>query len=155
MRKLHILSKFFYFTGQVHNWEIRHHWTVCCCGLADIFLSEETVDISRHNHWFPREMTSEKREIPYWWRVFNQVWSWVCFWLVESNFPRGTTNQKLYPDLDSDTYGISALVPQTPFRGETSSGVTKCGLFPPGMSSWTLICKTVEKGPWDLMFNEL
>ena len=28
-----------------------------------------------------------------------------------------------------DQYGISALVPQTSLRGETSGGVTKCRLF--------------------------
>ena len=28
-----------------------------------------------------------------------------------------------------DQYGISALVPQTSFRGETSGGVAKCRLF--------------------------
>ena len=28
-----------------------------------------------------------------------------------------------------DQYGISALVPQTSFRGKTSGGVTKCRLF--------------------------
>ena len=39
-----------------------------------------------------------------------------------------STNQKHYPDLGSkaSSYGISALVSQTSFRGETSGGVTKC-----------------------------
>ena len=41
------------------------------------------------------------------------------------------TNQKHYPDLGSDThqYGISALVSQTSFFGETTGGVAKCRLF--------------------------
>ena len=49
------------------------------------------------------------------------------FWLAEANFPRGTTNQKHYPDLGSTRhqYGISALVSQTSFRRETSGGVAK------------------------------
>ena len=53
------------------------------------------------------------------------------FWLVESNFPRGTTNQKHYPDLGNDTlqYGISELVSETSFGGETSGSVAKCRLF--------------------------
>ena len=36
-----------------------------------------------------------------------------------------STNQKRYPDLGSERheYGISTLVPQMSFRGETSSGV--------------------------------
>ena len=29
-----------------------------------------------------------------------------CFWLVEVNFLRGTTNQKYYPDLASDTSSV-------------------------------------------------
>ena len=54
-----------------------------------------------------REMTYEKRI--------------TCqgFLLIEVNFPRGTTNQKHYPDLRRDglRYGISALVSQTSFHG--------------------------------------
>ena len=52
------------------------------------------------------------------------------FWLVESNFPRGTTNQKHYPDLGNDaSSSISALVSHTSFVGETSGSVAKSGLF--------------------------
>ena len=45
-----------------------------------------------------------------------------------------STNQKYYPDPGSDAvmrhrYGISALVFQASFGGETSSGVAKCRLF--------------------------
>ena len=29
-----------------------------------------------------------------------------CFWLVESNFPHGTTNQEHYPDLGSDALSL-------------------------------------------------
>ena len=52
-------------------------------------------------------------------------------WLV---VPRGkfdSTNQKHYPDLvvTRHQYGISALVSQTPFGGETSGSVAKCRLF--------------------------
>ena len=40
-------------------------------------------------------------------------------------------NQKSYPDLDSarHQHGISALVSQTSFCGETSGSVAKCRLF--------------------------
>ena len=38
-------------------------------------------------------------------------------WLVETNFPHGTTNQKHYPDLGSDA------------SSETSGRVAKCQLF--------------------------
>ena len=46
--------------------------------------------------------------------------------------PRGkfdSTNQKHYPDLDSDAHRISALIFQTSFGGETSGSVAKCRLF--------------------------
>ena len=39
------------------------------------------------------------------------------------------TNQKHYPDLDSDAYEVSALISQTSFCGDTSGGVAKCVLF--------------------------
>ena len=43
---------------------------------------------------------------------WNDVWetsaerSGECFWLVDTNFPRGTTNQKHYPDLGRDTSSV-------------------------------------------------
>ena len=40
-------------------------------------------------------------EIPYWWRVTYQIW--VLLLIVKANFPRGTTNQKHYPDPLSST----------------------------------------------------
>ena len=51
-------------------------------------------------------------------------------WLKQF-FSRGTTNQKHHPDLRSDTSsdGISELVSQTSFTGETSGDVTECRLF--------------------------
>ena len=56
--------------------------------------------------------------------------------------PRGkltSTNKKHKPDLDSKRhhYRISALVPQTSFRGQTSDGVTKCRLFSQATTSAT------------------
>ena len=37
-------------------------------------------------------------------------------------------------------YGISALVSQTSFCGETVGGVAKCQLFPPARSTWDISC---------------
>ena len=54
-----------------------------------------------------------------------------CFWLVEANFPRGTTNQKHDPDLDSDAssvWNFCAHFSDVIWR-ETSDGVVKCGLL--------------------------
>ena len=56
-----------------------------------------------------------------------------------------STNQKDYSDLGNDTadqYGISALVSQMSFCGETSKGIAKCWLF------FEAILKCVERGMW-------
>ena len=63
------------------------------------------------------------KEIPYWWRVTTQ------FWLVVPWVKFASTNQKHYPDLVSDAYGVSTLVSQTTFREETSGDVAKGRLF--------------------------
>ena len=51
-------------------------------------------------------VTSESVEIPYWWRVTTQIWVVM-----------------------RRQYGISALITQTSFGGETSGSVAKCWLF--------------------------
>ena len=75
----------------------------------------------------PRSDVGERRAtIPYRWRDTTQMWMMLLIcWKFAS------TNQKHYPDLGSERhqYGISALVSQTSFRGETSVGVSKCWLF--------------------------
>ena len=75
---------------------------------------------------FPRQMTSEKRAKKFYTDDASLS-------LVETNFPRGTTNQKHYPDLGSDArhqHAISVLVSQTTFGGKTSgSRVAKFWLF--------------------------
>ena len=63
------------------------------------------------------------KEIPYWWRVTTQ------FWLVVPWVKFASTNQKHYPDLVSDAYGVSTLVSQTTFREETSDDVARGRLF--------------------------
>ena len=52
----------------------------------------------------PNDVWEKNAEIPYWWRVTIQTW--VVLWLVESNFPRGTTNQEHYLDLGSDASSV-------------------------------------------------
>ena len=74
---------------------------------------EKTADISRRHHWSPREMESEKRaQISTRGTSINQTHYPCQIWVV-------TRHQ----------YGISVLVSQTSFRGETSCGVAKCRLF--------------------------
>ena len=54
----------------------------------------------------PNDVWETSAEIPYWWRVTIQIWV-----------------------VTRHQYGISALVSQTSFGGETSSSVAKCRLF--------------------------
>ena len=56
----------------------------------------------------------------------------VCSLLVKSNFPRGTTNQKDYPDLGSDTssvWNFCASYSDTFGRERRPGSVAKCRLF--------------------------
>ena len=80
-------------------------------------------------------------EILLWWRVTIQIW--FELFIGWSKFPSrfSPSNQKHYPDavFTRHQYGISAFVPQTSFRGETSGSVAKCRLFSSGYdwsSSW-------------------
>ena len=67
---------------------------------------EKTADISRRHHWFAREMTSEKWAQKLHTDGASLPGSGSCFWLAEANFPCGTTNQKHYPELDSDASSV-------------------------------------------------
>ena len=91
--------------------------------------AEKTADFFRSHHdWFSREITSEKRA---------QNWNSILMTrhypdlssgsdrLVEANYSRDASNQKHYTQ-----YGISPLSPPKSFCRETSSGVSKCPLFP-------------------------
>ena len=76
---------------------------------------KKTADTSRRHHLFPRKMTSEKRAQKFHTDDVSLHTSGWCFWLVEANFPRGTTNQKHYQIsvVTRHQYGISGVVPQT------------------------------------------
>ena len=75
--------------------------------MGNISIQTQTLlDISWRHHWFLREMTSEKRAQKFHTDDASLPRSGWCFWLVESNFPRGTTNQKHYPDLGSDASSV-------------------------------------------------
>ena len=76
--------------------------------------TDKTADISRRHHWFPREVTSEKRaqkSRTYMKRPTTRIW--VVFLLTGWKFASK----------------ISALASQTSFGGETSGDVAKCRLF--------------------------
>ena len=68
-------------------------------------------------------MTSEER---YWWRVTNQIWIVLLIGYINQNPIRSTTQLWV---VTRHQYGISALISQTSFRGDTSGDVVKCRLF--------------------------
>ena len=80
---------------------------------------------------FSHQMTSEKRVQKFYTDDGSLPWSGLCFWLVESNFPHSTTNQKHYPDLGSDVSSVwnFCACSQTSFGGETRGRIAKCQLF--------------------------
>ena len=92
--------------------------------------SEKTAEISRRHHWFPREMTSDKRAKKFHTDDVSLPRSWKCFWLVEANFLRGTTNQKHWPRSGdaSSVWNFCARFSEVISR-ETSRVVAKCRLF--------------------------
>ena len=68
---------------------------------------EKLADISRRPALIPLgEMTFGKRPQKFHTDAASLPRSRQCFKLVEENFPRGTTNQKHYPDLGSDTSSV-------------------------------------------------
>ena len=67
---------------------------------------EKTADIWRRYHWFSRQMTSEKRAQKFHNDDASLPRAGWCFWLVESHFLCGTTNQKHYPNLGSDVSSV-------------------------------------------------
>ena len=73
------------------------------------------------------DVSETSAENPYWWRVTTQILQ--CFWwLVVPQGKFASTSQKHYP-VTCHQHGISALVSQTSFLGETSGGIAKCRLF--------------------------
>ena len=92
---------------------------------------EKTTDISQRHHWFPRKMTSLKSAQKFHTDDASLPRSGQCFRWVEANFLpalpiRSTSRVRV---VMRHQYGISILVSQTSFRGETSGGVAKCRLF--------------------------
>ena len=86
-------------------------WKYSCIILKLYFMTfpfypEKTADIWRRYHWFPRQMTSEKRAQKFHTDDASLLSSGQCFWLV---VPRGkviSTNKKHYPDVGSDASSV-------------------------------------------------
>ena len=113
-----------------------HFGTLSCCHhfsqtLHYCNLKKKTADISRPYNWFPHKMTSEKRPQKLHTNDVLVLRSGQCFWLAEVSFPRGTTNQKHHPDLDSDTSSVWNFWSRSSdvIWRETSGAVAKCRLF--------------------------
>ena len=92
---------------------------------------EKIAIISRHHHWFPREMTCVKRAQEFLTddtslRDLGSASDWSCcmenlLWPIRSTIQIWLVTHH--------QYGILVLVAQTSFHRETSCGVTKCWLF--------------------------
>ena len=91
---------------------------------------EKTAAIWRRCHWFPRQMTSEKRALKFHTDDATLPRSGQCFWLNQvSHVARPIRNTNQIWVVTRHQCGISALVSQTSFRWETGGGVAKCRPF--------------------------
>ena len=84
------------------------------CGKKSRHFTTPSLVSLRNDVW---ETTAK---IPYWWRSLPI--SWLCSWLVEANFSRGTTSQKHFPHLGSHTSSVWIFCSRCSdvIRGETS-----------------------------------
>ena len=89
---------------------------------------EKTADISRRHGWFPRRMTSEKWVQKFHTDDVSLARSGQCPWLVRNLIHPIRSTTQIWV-VTRHQYGISALVSQTSFRGETSDCVAKRQLF--------------------------
>ena len=98
------------------------------------------MDVSRRHQWFPRRNDALEKSAE---RVTTQIWVALLIGRSRGNF--ASTNQKHYPDLGSDASSVwsFALTSQSPFPGETSSGIAKCQLFSQARRRWD--CKKQNK----------
>ena len=101
-------------------------WVILNFDLFRVSLRKQSTfrDATTGTHWFPREMTSEKR-------VRNSILGTCHYpvlgsatdWLKKIfHAARPTTSTTQIWVVTRHQYGISALVSQTSFRGETSGG---------------------------------
>ena len=100
--------------GAESAWENRRH-----------FATPRTVS-TRNDVW------GTSAEIPYWWRVTTQIW--VMLLIGWSKFHKRheqirSSSQVWVATHHQTKYGISVLVSQTSFRGETSGGIARNRLF--------------------------
>ena len=76
----------------------------------------------------PNDVWEMSKEISYWWRITTQIWVVLLIgWINHVAWPIRSTTQIWV--VMCHLYGISVLISQTSFGGETSGSVTKCRLF--------------------------
>ena len=118
-----------------------HITTIPCVWQENVIQCPYNVIFCRLESCLVRSL--QARSLRQQWHITTQIW--VVLQLA--NFPRGTTNQKHYPDfvVTRHQYGISALVSQTSFGGETSGSVVKCRLFShTGLKLLNSVCASNE-----------
>ena len=107
-----ILTTRHYNTTQVLAWENSRH-------LATPLLVSP-----------PNDVWETSAEIPYWWRITTQIWVVLLIgWIKFSHAARPILSTTQLWVVTRLRYGISALVSQTSFGGETNGGFAKCWLF--------------------------
>ena len=111
---------------------------------------EKTADIWRRFHWFPRQMTSENRaqkfhtyeaSLP----DLGSTSDWLNL-ISHAARPIKSATQILV--VTRHLYGISALVSQESFGGETSGNVPKCRLFSQAISTTSSYLLYISRGPY-------
>ena len=120
------IKKIMFWAQQSHiNFNVHKH------GQALAIIAQENSDILPCHPWFPHKMMSEKqhRNSILMTRHYSDLRS-ASDWLKQISHaaqPIRSTTQ-IWGEMRHQ-YGISALVSQTSFRGNTDSGVAKCRLF--------------------------
>ena len=99
--------------------------------MPKILQKLSKIPIWRRYHWFPRQMTSEKRaqKSILMTRHYSDLGS-ASDWLNQISYatrPIRSTTQNWV--VTCHQYGISPLASQTSFGWETSGSVAKCRLF--------------------------
>ena len=125
------IKKIMFWAQRSHiNFNVHKH------GQALAIIARENSDILPCHPWFPHKMMSEKqqRNSILMTRHYSDLES-ASDWLKQISQaaqPIRSTTQ-IWGEMHHQ-YGISALVSQTSFRGQTRGGVVKCWLFSQAMT---------------------
>ena len=91
----------------------------------------------------PNDVCETSAKTPYWWRVTTQISGSASYWLNQiSHAARPIRSTTQIWVVTRHQYGISALVSQTSFGGETTGSVAKCRLLSQavvGTTTWNFL----------------